>query len=329
MVEPDIWANAGRWFDGDWYIVRNPDVGRVGIDPLAHYRRYGEAEGRFPSPWFDPAWYRQVYDIPLQQSPLEHFLLRRTSGQFLPCAALYLAPHLPAWSDNKTAGDDPFDQYLREMIVPEHELLPDLTQIQPSGLIDTAYYRINPVAQYENELEPALHYCRIGWRSGLRPSTVFEPAWYIETNPIVARLRINPLTHYILEGEPANRRPVPWFDPAWYRSSYEVPPEQLALAHYLQHRHARAVSPNPLFDVTRYVGRYGASIPPEIDPFSHYLVCGALRDIDPSTRFDARSWRHRHMAPLAAVGQSELPVAARNPLVHHLRLQYRSNRQNG
>jgi hypothetical protein len=28
------------------------------------------------------------------------------------------------------------------------------------------------------------------------------------------------------------------------------------------------------------------------------------------------------MAPLAAVGQSELPVTARNPLVHHLRIRH-------
>jgi hypothetical protein len=322
VVDPDIWANAGRWFDRDWYLVRNPDVRQVGIEPLAHYRRYGETEGRFPSPWFNPTWYRVAYGIPADQSPLEHFLLRRTTGQFLPCAALYLVPHVSPWRDDKTAGVDPFDRYLSASIVPEHELLPDLTQIQPSGLIDGGYYRINRVGPYEDELDPALHYCRIGWRSGLQPSTAFEPNWYAETNLIITRLRINPLTHYILEGEPANRRPVPWFDPAWYRSVYLVPPEQLALAHYLQHRHARAVSPNPLFDVTRYVARYGASIPHEIDPFSHYLVYGALRDVDPSPQFDSRLWRHRHMAPLAAVGQSELPATERNPLVHHLRLRY-------
>lgn len=319
MVDPDIWADAGRWFDREWYLVRNPDVRQVGIDPLAHYRRYGEAEGRFPSPWFNPGWYRRAYDISAEQSPLEHFLPRRATGQFLPCAALYLVPHVPPWRDDPASGADPFDRYLTATVVPEQELLPDLTQIQPSGLIDATYYRINPVGQYENELDPALHYCRIGWLAGLRPSTAFDPDWYAETNPIIARLQINPLTHYIAEGEPANRRPVPWFDPVWYRSAYQVPPETLALAHYLQHRHGRGVSPNPLFDVNRYVARYGTSIPSEIDPFSHYLVCGALRDIDPSPRFDARLWRHRHMAPVAAEGQSELPVSARNPLVHFLR----------
>jgi len=47
-----------------------------------------------------------------------------------------------------------------------------------------------------------------------------------------------------------------------------------------------------------------------------------MQDIDPSPRFDARMWRHRFMSPLAAEGQSELPVTARNPLVHYLRLQH-------
>ena len=31
----------------------------AGIDPVAHYCRYGWQEGRFPNPYFDPAWYLQ------------------------------------------------------------------------------------------------------------------------------------------------------------------------------------------------------------------------------------------------------------------------------
>jgi len=300
--------------------VRNPDIVRVGIDPLAHYSRYGEAEGRFPSPWFNPIWYRKVYDISGARSALEHFLAYRTTGRFLPCPELYLVPHSPPWRDDIAAGVDPFDHYLNDMEKPERELIPDLAPIQASGLIDPLYYRINPVGPHEAELDPALHYCRYGWWLGLRPSTVFDPAWYAETNPVTVRLGINPLTHYILQGEPANRRPVPWFDPAWYRTRNRLPPGQPALAHYLRERHGRTVSPNPLFDVEWYVARHGGSIPPEVDPFSHYLVSGALEDIDPSPRFNARAWRHVHMAPVAAEGQTELPIASRNPLVHHLRL---------
>jgi hypothetical protein len=315
----ELLANAGRWFDLDWYKLRNPDVVRAGIDPVAHYLRYGEAEGRFPSPWFNPLWYRTVYDFPAPQSALEHFLAHRATGRFLPCPELYLVPRSPPWRDAVATGADPFDRYLTDIESPEHELLPDLALIQSSGLIDPLYFRINPVEAHEAELDPALHYSRFGWRVGLRPSTVFDPAWYAETNPETSHLGINPLTHYILQGEPANDRPIPWFDPAWYRTRNHLQSGQLALTHYLRERHTATVSPNPLFDVEWYIARHGASIPPGVDPFSHYLLNGALRDIDPSPRFDARAWRHRHMAPLAAEGQSELPISSRNPLVHHLR----------
>jgi hypothetical protein len=282
--------------------------------------RYGESEGRYPSAWFNPAWYRAVYGIPADQCALEHFLNRRTTGDFLPCAALYLVPRSPPWRDDCAAGVDPFDHYLTDKLAPEHELLPDLTLIAPSGLVDAMYFQINAAHRFEAELDPALHYCRFGAARGLKPSTAFDPVWYAESNPVIERLRINPLSHYIVEGETANRRPVPWFDPEWYRSEYEVPTGVLALTHYLAHRRGGTVSPNPLFDTKWYVGCHGASIPAEVDPFSHFLLSGAMRDIDPSPRFDARAWRHRHMAPLAAEGQSELPVAARNPLVHYLRL---------
>jgi len=228
-------------------------------------------------------------------------------------------PRLLPWCDGIGAGEDPFDRYLSATEIPERELLPNLAPITVSGLIDASYFQINPVGRYEDELDPALHYCRIGRWRGLKPNTAFDPAWYAASNRVVAHLGINPLTHYILEGEAADRRPVPWFDPAWYRAQYVVPAGLTALAHYLRHRLGRTVSPNPLFDVDWYVSQHAASIPPEVDPFSHYLLRGALEDIDPSPRFDARGWRHRHMAPLGAEGQSELPVAARNPLVHHLR----------
>jgi len=315
----DILAIAGRWFDRGWYEVRNPDVVKVGIDALAHYVRYGENEGRKPSQWFNPAWYRTVYKIAAGQSALGHFLAHRTTGRFLPCPELYLVPHAPPWRDDIAAGADPFDHYLTDMVMPERELLPGFAMLQLSGLIDVTYFQINPLDRFDAEIDPILHYCRFGWWRGMRPSTAFDPEWYSETNGLIRELGIDPVAHYILEGEPANRRPVPWFDPAWYRSEYHVPSGILALAHYLRHRHARAVSPNPLFDVEWYVARHAAEIPPEVDPFSHYLLSGAIRDIDPSPRFDARAWRHRHMAPLGSEGQSELPITARNPLVHHLR----------
>ena len=314
MNVPEPWASAGRWFDRDWYLLRNPDVARTGIEPLAHYLRYGEAEGRPPCAWFDPPWYRLAYGIPPGASPLAHFLVHRTGGEFLPCAALYSVPLTAPWRD----GPDPFDRYLDAVFIPGREVLPDLPAVAASGLVDAAYHRLNGCDPFQAELDPALHYCRFGWHLGMRPNDAFDPAWYETANRVAMHRRINPLAHYILEGEAAGRRPVPWFDPVWYRGQYGVPEGQSALAHYLAHRGAGVVSPNAFFDPAWYVARLDRPIPEGIDPFAHYLVIGAVEDVEPSPHFEARLWRHRHMAPLGAPGQAHVPVAERNPLVHFL-----------
>lgn len=45
-------------FDGEWYLRVNADVACAGIDPLYHYVRHGDEEGRAPMPLFDPVYYR-------------------------------------------------------------------------------------------------------------------------------------------------------------------------------------------------------------------------------------------------------------------------------
>lgn len=44
-------------FDFAWYLAAYPDVARSGMDPLLHYVRYGEKEGRKPRPDFNPREY--------------------------------------------------------------------------------------------------------------------------------------------------------------------------------------------------------------------------------------------------------------------------------
>lgn len=309
--------DAGCWFGAAWYLTRNPDIARAGLDPWAHYLAYGEPEGRKPSPWFDPAWYRGAHGLAPGESPLRHFLAHRATGAFPPDPALFAAAHLPEGRAAIARGQDPYAAYLDAHATPEHELLPDLVVLAPSGLIDALYHERNRTPPVETVLDPALHYCRIGWRQDRLPSDAFDPGWYRRAYPEIARLRINPLTHYALVGDAAGRRPVPWFDPGWYRAAHDVPADMTALAHYLRHRRSGLVSPNALFDAGWYRARH--AIAEGVDPFAHYLHHGAVRDIDPSPRFDARLWRHRHMAPLTAPGLHDLPIERRNPLLHHLR----------
>lgn len=44
-------------FDPDWYLARNPDVAKSGVDPAGHYLDHGASEGRAPGPAFDARRY--------------------------------------------------------------------------------------------------------------------------------------------------------------------------------------------------------------------------------------------------------------------------------
>jgi hypothetical protein len=50
-------AIASQFFEAGWYLARYPDVAAAGLDPLAHFLRFGIAEGRDPGPLFDTKWY--------------------------------------------------------------------------------------------------------------------------------------------------------------------------------------------------------------------------------------------------------------------------------
>lgn len=47
-------------FDVDWYLSKNPDVAASDFDPLWHYVKLGEQEGRWPNSEFDPTYYLRV-----------------------------------------------------------------------------------------------------------------------------------------------------------------------------------------------------------------------------------------------------------------------------
>lgn len=64
-------------FDPSWYRARYPDVDQTGLEPLAHFLRYGLMLGRRPGPGFEPDFYATDYlDVPQSGLvPLQHFLL--------------------------------------------------------------------------------------------------------------------------------------------------------------------------------------------------------------------------------------------------------------
>jgi hypothetical protein len=236
---------------------------------------------------------------------------------------LYAVLYMAAYRDDPAAGEDPFAHYLDDMLSEQREAFPDLQVIAPSGLIDPNYYLINGSDVHEAALDPAEHFCRYGWRESRKPNIYFDMHWYLHTNPQIAHLKINPVMHYILVGEAAGRRPVPYFDPSWYRETYAITPEQNALAHFLAHRRSQGFSPTPLFDVAWYVEHHADELGPNRDPFAHYLQAGTYRDIDPSPTFSAAQYRKRHIGRPSRQFRQMMHPDRDNPLVHHLRADYR------
>ena len=63
-------------FDAEWYLEKNPEVKKTGMDPLQHYLRYGGREGRNPHPLFETKWYlSQAPELAnISVTPLEHYV---------------------------------------------------------------------------------------------------------------------------------------------------------------------------------------------------------------------------------------------------------------
>jgi hypothetical protein len=76
MVSDDETIRQSGLFDRDWYLQRYPDVRKKGMDPLAHYLRYGAKEGRDPGPGFGTRDYLGRYPDVAESglNPLVHYI---------------------------------------------------------------------------------------------------------------------------------------------------------------------------------------------------------------------------------------------------------------
>ena len=142
----------GRWpnpyFDPAYYRDANPDVRAADIDPLLHYLLFGEAEGRLPIAHFDPAWYRATHAVPRRTLALAHFLRRRHSGLVSPIPEFDPVFYLAHAPDVAGAGMDPFEHYLVRGAEEGRAC---------SAAFDAAWYRMRYLGHAPDE-NPLLHY---------------------------------------------------------------------------------------------------------------------------------------------------------------------------
>jgi hypothetical protein len=86
----------------------------------------------------------------------------------------------------------------------------ELEQLSDSGLFDGAWYMFKYPDVRDLDLEPLVHFCRVGWRECRMLNRYFDPAWYLENNPDIRTAGMNPLLHYLRHviARGANRCPI-------------------------------------------------------------------------------------------------------------------------
>ena len=94
-----------------------------------------------------------------------------------------------------------------------YRLLVQRRQIATSGLFDPTYYLATQPDVANAGIDALTHFCRFGWREGRQPSEHFDITAYLRANPDVAEAGVNPLFHYAKIGR-FEHRPIGKNQPA-------------------------------------------------------------------------------------------------------------------
>ena len=189
--------NKSGFFDAEYYIKNNADVGESGDDPLNHFTKYGGFEGRNPGPKFDTNYYnKQNPDVIASGiNPLLHYILygkkegrqiiQKDKSISLSLDSTIIQPHIV--TDEKNQDSE---------IADNSDSNKKINIIRESEFFDSDYYlRINADVK-ASKIDPAEHYLNHGWKEGRNPSREFNTNYYISAHDDVKVLGINPLIHY-------------------------------------------------------------------------------------------------------------------------------------
>lgn len=242
-------------FHRQWYLSKNPDVARSGLDPEEHYRNFGDAEGRWPNPYFDPNYYRSIAPGARKSGglALAHFAEKGWQRGRNPSRKFSLKLYLEQYPDVAEAGTDPlsyhfergqFEGKLAFNIVLEREgsaaLIADMQRIHNSGLFDAGWYRKYYSDLWHADFDPLHHFVKHGWKEKRSPNVFFDTAWYVHKygGDLGEDLgEINPLIYYIEKGFSLGHNPSPQFIcETYFRKNPDLDPEKTEpLAHFLRH----------------------------------------------------------------------------------------------
>ncbi|HWB59331.1 MAG TPA: class I SAM-dependent methyltransferase, partial [Chthoniobacteraceae bacterium] len=194
-AELRILATLAPSFDAGYYLASNADVAAQGVDPLLHYHRHGEREGRSPRADFNPAYYlaanpdlkQGISTDPLEVAPSQHPFYHYVTCGKRECRD----------------GVRSFAEEIREVITP---------------YFDREFYLSQYPDVKEAGIDPVRHYIHMGEAQGRKPRGDFDPGYYLATNQDVKYMEprdppavyaTRPFLHYVLSGRREGRLGVP------------------------------------------------------------------------------------------------------------------------
>jgi hypothetical protein len=178
-------SRFSRLFDPEWYLGKNPDVKKAGMDPLQHYLRDGARQGRNPHPLFETKWYLsqkpELTNVGL--TPLEHYVLYGAREGY--------SPH-PEFDSQFYIKDHP-ESVIGEMTPLAHYLTVGWRLgYRPNPRFDPAFYlRTYPDVAATN-MEPLTHFVLMGQKERRKtaeekiPFEAYRPAFDIPSEPTVS-----------------------------------------------------------------------------------------------------------------------------------------------
>ena len=265
-------------FDGDYYLLMNPDLAKWTLFPLVHYLRTGWREGRKPNPFFDPLFYLRQYPEIAEGNvePLDHYIREgwrhgyMPSFQFFPDYYLRQAPLITE------AVGNPLAHYLRQ----GHR-----DGRKPSPYFDPDYYRRTYPDAAQSGMHLHYHYVTIGALEHRRPSPFFDVDWYLDRTPVLRTLAVDLVVHYMEFGAAEGKSPLPLFDPHYYREhNPDVEQVKDLFTHYLTVGLAEDRRPSRWFDPGFYRHAYPDSVGAGVSPLQHYLENGVYEQRYPDAR---------------------------------------------
>ncbi len=146
------------YFDGEYYLRTNEDVAQAGIDPLEHFVRYGDREGRCPMLLFNPSFYRARAgkSAALINSILHYRWIGRYQ-KISPSPWFDSQYYLQHNRDVEQQGFDPLYHYLR---------WGGKEGRSPNSSFDGSFYLRTYPDVHDAGLNPLLHYIEFGRLEG-------------------------------------------------------------------------------------------------------------------------------------------------------------------